>query len=119
MSLVQTVTLNAGLIVEDAVIKITGLEYDEAKRTARIRVEIYKDITTSREHNSVSLQTNYYDLPEWDKSTPGNTFNVAYGWLVAYVYQNGVSDEVWEAAQNQPDEVDGYVIPEEQDGYLN
>lgn len=102
MALIQTIQLNSGLTVTDAAIKITGLEYDEIKRAARIRVEIYKDLATSQQHNAISLQTDYWDLPEWDKSTPGNTFSVAYLWLQAQPkHASAISDE--------SDILDGYI----------
>jgi hypothetical protein len=114
MSLIQSKVLRSGLIVHDAAIKITGLEYDEMKLTARIKVETYKDLATSQIVNSVSLQTDFYDLPNWDKTQNVGVFILGYNWLQTQPeFAGAIFDELWleqqAALNNQPIESDGYL----------
>ena len=117
MSLIRSATV-AGLTVQNACYKILSLVYKEITRTATITVGIFSNLELSQIHNYPPLEILNFQIPEWQKDTPGNTFEVAYQWLVTQPELAGaVSDEAWLAAQVAEEEI--VVEEEQQDGYIN
>jgi hypothetical protein len=100
--------------VPECVYKIIKLLYDESSREARITIGIYSSIAASKIHNGPTLDIWYYRLPEWDKSTPGNTLDVAYTWLTTQPeLASALSDTDWLAQQQQAAEEEEQLLADE------
>ena len=73
----------AGLPVQNAVVKIKEVNFNETTRTARVVCTVHASAEIAEQHNGPSLTELVWDIPEWSTTALGQfVLGATYDWMV-------------------------------------